>query len=255
MRIKNSPIFFALFIIFLSSGCNTQDDPAAPFHMDKKYWTADDYGVINNILSARNSSDQELPNISNPKLLPVFDKIVDTNNVAVIAGDNTLGITNRADFANNFFDQYKDLVRNYSPIDRQDKYKYPEEFVDVLRFGLYLQLYYVTLENQKIIKGADDPNAGDVTSLITSNLQVLIDNYNLYLDHINYEERFNDNALSSYADGIKIFFPRVINEIAPDGDYSKMLTRIDDMMKKVKNQSIMQQLQNIKDLINNKTKK
>ena len=101
---------------------------------------------------------------------------------------------------------------------------------------------------------ADDPTAPDVVSILNSNKNILINNYDIYLDYINYEDRFNDKALAVYADGLKEYFPNLINQLAPEGDYVEMLGKIENMLKKAKNPLILVELNNIKGLITAKVK-
>jgi hypothetical protein len=236
-------------LILFCSGCSNADDSNVIFHTDKKYLADEDYDDISSTLRLWNDQQKELPDLTDPKTAPIFNKIVDTNNIAVVAGDTSLGLIARNDFASKMFDHWKQLISVYSIMDQEDKYKYPAELIAVEKFGLHLQPYYITLANEKIIKDADDPKSPDILNSVNSNLQVLIDNYNLYLDLIKFEDRFNDDALSMYSDGVKEYFPPLITTIAPAGDYSEMSTRIDNMLLKSKNQQTIQQLQNIKTLI------
>jgi hypothetical protein len=244
----------SIAITLLCTGCNNGPDDNEIYHMDKKYWTPDDYDDINVTLNERGSRQQELPNLSNPQSSAIFYKIVDTANIWVGAGDPQLGLVDREHFASKMFEEWKKLVDEYALMDKEDKYQYPGELVAVEKWGLYLQVYYITLGNQKIIKESDNPNSPDVTQVVNDNLQVLIKNYDLYLEHINFEDRFTDDALSAYADGIKQYFPPLITTIAPTGDYSEMSTKIDNMLIKAKNPHIIEQLKNIKDLITQQAK-
>lgn len=126
------------------------------------------------------------------------------------------------------------------------------ELVEIEKFGLALQVYYIQTGNQNIIKSSDDPNSAEVVDLVMRNKNILISNYNLYLDLINYEDRFNDKALISYSEGLGVFFPRLINDAAPDGNYSDMSVKVNNMLKKAKNTLVVAQLQNIQNLITSK---
>jgi hypothetical protein len=140
-------------------------------------------------------------------------------------------------------------------IDRTDKYQYPVEFAEIIKFGLYFQPYYIGAGNEKIEKDADDPKAADVVTVLNSNKNILIRNYDVYLDYINYEDRFNEKALGIYTDGLKEYFPKLITQFAPDGDYTEMMSKIENMLKKTKNPGISAALTSIKDLISAKVKK
>ena len=87
------------------------------------------------------------------------------------------------------------------------------------------------------------------------NQQILIKNYNLYLDYVNYQDRFNEKAIIEYAEGIDQYFPKLINEAAPIGDYTEMLERVQNMLKKAKNPTLIQSLQKIETLLKTKTSK
>jgi hypothetical protein len=243
-------LFFALITLLISCG---DDSSSAAFPLERKYWTTEDYRDVNSELSSLKFNEKELPNLDNPKTAPIFKKIVDTTNFSIVASDDQLGIKHRSKFTSDMFDQYKELVSTYSGIDRKDKYQYPVEFVEILKFGLALQVYYIKTTNENNIKTADDPQSEEVVNLVRRNEDVLIGNYNLYLDYINYEDRFNDDALSSYSEGLKVFFPKLINNVVPGGDYTVMLNKVGNMLKKSKNQLIIVQLQNIQNLLKNKT--
>ena len=250
MKKISSPILWCVLLALLTA-CGD----GSSFPMKKKYWTPDDYRDVNSELTSLKFNEKELPNLDNPKTAPIFKKITDTTNFSIVANDDQLGIKHRSEFTSDMFTEYKDLFSAYSIIDRKDKYQYPVEFVEILKFGLVLQLYYIKTGNEDIIKGADNPQAADILNLLRRNREVLVGNYDLYLDFINYEDRFTDLALISYSEGLRDFFPRLINGAAPDGDYSAMLNKVDNMLKKSKSRLIIDQLQNIQVLINNKTPK
>jgi len=249
MRKSHCLSFLSFFLLFLMS-CGRSGGSGA-FPMEKKYWTDEDYQTVNDELTNLKYNDKELPNLDNPKTADVFRKIVDTSNVSVVATDNQLGIKHRSEFTSKIFDEYRSLVSAYSGIDRTDKYQYPVEFVEILKFGLPLQIYYITMNNENNIKNSDDPKSQQVVDLLVRNQNVLVGNFELYLDYINFEDRFNEKALASYSEGLKDFFPRLI-DAAPNGDYSGMAVKIDNMLKKSKNQPIIAQLEILKGLIKNK---
>lgn len=242
-------LLFFLPVLFVSCG---GDNSSNGFPMEKKYWTPEDYATVNDQLTPLKYGGKELPNLDNPKTAAIFQKMVDTTNFSIIANDNQLGIEHRKQSMSQFFDQYKELVGAYTGTDRSDKYQYPLELVEIEKFGLALQVYYIQTGNENIIKSSDDPNSAEVVDLVKRNKNILIGNYNLYLDLINYEDRFTDKALISYSEGLRDFFPRLIENIAPDGDYSDMLVKVTNMLKKAKNTLIVSQLQNIQNLIKSK---
>ena len=239
----------SLLLVFVLIGCGGN---GSSFPTQKRYWTVEDYQTVNEELTALKYNNKELPNLDNPETAPIFKKIIDTSNFAVVANDDQLGIQHRANFTSKMFDEYRDLVEAYSGTDRTDKYKYPLEFIEVLKFGLPLQISYISLGNQDIIKDAIDPNAAQVVDLVNRNKNILITNFTLYLEHINYEDRLNEKAIASYVDGLKSFFPKLINQLVPAGDYSDMLVKIDNMLKKTKNPLVAAELQELETLINSK---
>jgi len=248
-KIYPAILFFALITLLINCG---DDGSSDAFPLERKYWTPEDYRDVNSELSSLKFNEKELPNLDNPKTSPIFKKIVDTTNFSIVASDDQLGIKHRSEFTSDMFDQYKDLVSAYSGIDRKDKYQYPVEFVEILKFGLALQVYYIKTTNENNIKNSEDPQAQEVVNLIKRNEDVLISNYDLYIGYINYEDRFNDNALSSYSEGLRDFFPKLIANVVPNGNYTDMLNKIENMLKKSKNQLIITQLQNIQSIIKNK---
>jgi hypothetical protein len=250
-KIFQAVLLFVLPIFIFSCG----GDENGSYPVEKKYWTADDYNTVNGNLVAAKFNNKELPNLDNPKTAAIFNKIVDTNNISVVMNDNQLGITHRSKFASDMFKEYKDLTSNYSGIDRTDKYQYPVEFAEIIKFGLYFQPYYIGAGNEKITKDADDPTAPDVVSVLNSNKNILINNYDIYLDYINYEDRFTEKAIAVYAEGLSVFFPKLINELAPEGDYAEMSGKIDNMLKKAKSPQVLAALTTIKDLLAARVKK
>jgi hypothetical protein len=235
--------------------CCNSSEGSPDFPMDKKYWTADDYHTVNGTLFTLNYDKSELPNLDDPQTAAVFNKLVDTANISVVANDDQLGITYRGEFLKSMFQEYKDLVPKYSSLDKQDHYEYPREYVGILKFGLYLQVPYIQVGNEKILKESTNPDDEETKSVISSNKQVLIKNYNLYLDQINYEDRFNEKSLSEYSQGIEEYFPKLITQILPDGDYSETLELVQNLLKKAKNTAVVQELQKIEALITNQVKK
>jgi hypothetical protein len=242
---------FLFFLSALFESCGG-DKSSSGFPMEKKYWTPEDYQIVNNQLTPLKYGDKELPNLDNPKTAAIFEKIVDTTNFSIVANDNQLGIQHRKEVMSQFFDQYRELVHAYEGTDRSDKYQYPLELVEIEKFGLALQVYYIQTNNQNILKSSDDPNSAEVVNLVMKNKNILISNYDLYLDLINYEDRFTDKALISYSEGLRDFFPGLIENVAPDGEYSNMLVKVDNMLRKAKNTLVMTQLQNIQNLIKSK---
>jgi hypothetical protein len=240
-----------VFILFILFGCGGDENGGFPAL--KKYWTPEDYKLVNQELTALKYNEKELPNLDNPGKAEIFRKISDTTNFSIVAYDSQLGTKHRSEVTDNFFDQYKELLSAYSGIDRSDKYQYPMEFVELLKFGLALQIAYINTNNENIAKAADDPASQEVVNLLQRNRNILVGNYELYLDYVNYEDRFTEKALVSYSQGLKHFFPRIINYVAPDGDYSSMIIKLENMLKKGKNAVVILELQNVLNLLKSKT--
>lgn len=246
-----------LLLMSLFSGlisCGSSDEYSA-FPMEKKYWAPEDYRNANNALATLNYNKSELPNLDNPKTAPIFIKLVDTSNISVVANDNQLGITHRGEFLKKMFEEYKDLAAKYTSLDQKDKYQYPSELVSILKFGLYLQVPYIQVGNEKILKESTNPNDEETKRVVNSNQQILIKNYDIYLDQINYEERFSDKAILEYSQGIGEYFPKLITQILPNGDFSETLDLVQNMLKKAKNPTLIQELQKVETLIKSKSAK
>jgi len=249
---KNKIIWCLIFLSSFIISCGG-DKTSSAFPMKKKYWTPEDYKTVNDELTNLKYNNKELPNLDNPRTSPVFQKIVDTTNFSIVANDDQLGLQHRKEFLSDLFDQYRQLIEAYSGTERSDKYQYPLELIEIEKFGLAFQVYYIGIGNQEIIKTADDPNAANVVDMVNSNKNILIRNYSLYLEYVNYEDRLNEKTLISYSQGLQDFFPRLINNIVPDGDYSGMLVKVENMLKKSTNALITAQLKNIQSLIKSKS--
>jgi len=248
---KSFLLLIPLITCFTLTNCG--NNSSSGFPMEKKYWTPDDYQTANEELSELKYKNKELPNLDNPQTVIIFQKIADTTNFSIVANDNELGLQHRKQFLNDLFDQYKRLVDAYSETDRSDKYKYPMELIEIEKFGLAFQLYYIGIGNQEITKTADDPNSPDVVDIVNKNKNILIRNYDLYLEYVNYEDRFNEKALVSYSQGLRDFFPKLINNVVPDGDFSETRVKVDNMLKKSKSPIVTTELQNIQNLLKDKT--
>lgn len=207
------------------------------FPMNQPHWKPKDYDGFIYVLRNRKDDHKPLPSLSDPQTAPIFKKITDQENIAVVTEDESLGLKYKASFINDMFEHFKDLVEAYSGMNKQDKYIYPEELVMIRRFGLYIQLPYIKLQNRKIKQKADDPDSDHVRDILERNRQVAISNYNLYLDCIKRERSFNDAAIELYIEGLKKYFPRLLKTF-PDTDYASMLSKLDDMKDKTSRQDV-----------------
>lgn len=232
---------FSLVMIF--TRCGETDHTAERYHLDKTYWDVTDYENAIYYINAT-PSDQKKPNYADPITAPVIRKLTDIENVKVVAEDDVLGISHKADFTSQLFLKYQEAEDAYEIQDRQDKYVYPQELVDVLKFGLYLQINYFDLGNQQILKNADNPNAASTQAVIYGNGQTVIRNFCVYLDFIKMEKSFSDDALKSYAEGISTYFPMLIEHF-PKNDFSELKSKINDMLKKTASSDVTNALNSV----------
>lgn len=235
-------LIFTLSLLFIA--CNNSNNVTERYRLNKKYWNVQDYENAIDEIKYMLKKKEKKPCYSVPETAPVFRKLVDKNNISVIIEDEELGLNHRSEFASKMFEHYRDLTELYQDIDREDKFVYPLELVDVLKFGLYLQLHYFDLGNRAIIQDADDPNASHVRGVIKSNEETLIGNYCLYLGFIKQEKSFPDAALSNYIDGIDEYFPKIIDKF-PNANFSEMTQKAKAMLTKTKSPKVKTSLTNL----------
>lgn len=236
-----------VFIVTLTS-CETKKQK---FPIDKRFWTPNDYVTVVRQLKYGYKPDQKLPSFNDPETRIIVEKLTDQQNFKVVLTDSELGLNYKNDFASSFFDRWRDMNGIYKAVDKKDKYLYEKELLYVWHFGLKLQLYYFKLGNDKIIQEADDPESRETKNNVLSNANTLIDNFSIYLDEINREKYFSESGLKLLAEGIDLYFTELVN-LYPKGDYSKMITKIDLMLKKSNSGTIKVSLNKLKELINNK---
>lgn len=212
-----------LFIILFSCGDNR-------FPMDKRYWTPEDYREVIFQIEYHTPEGEEFPRLSNPETSAVFRKLVDAENYSVVLEDPELGLNFKNEMSDGFFDQFKSMTNLYSQMDKQDKYVYPEELIEVGKFGLGLQILYFGLGNERIRKESDSPDAASTKQVLNSNQQTVIKNFNMYLEYIEDESRFGSSA-SQLADGITTHFSKLLQTF-PDANYSLMTEKASAMMQK-----------------------
>ena len=213
---KKTLIYPILSIIIISIfACNSGDGIADKYRLNKKFWGVKDYkNAVHKVKYT--SKNEKKPCYSVPEKADVFRKLIDKNNISVVIEDDELGLSHRTEFASEMFDQYRKLVSEYEDIDREDKFVYPLELIDVLKFGLYLQLHYFDLGNQAIVQNSDDPNASNVKKVLRRNERILIGNYCIYLDHVKRERSFSNESFENYIDGINEYFPMIIDKFPGD---------------------------------------
>jgi len=236
---KTHPLIIVLVIILLVSCEASKTDK---FPMEKPFWGVDDYKAAISELQFNTPQDEKYPMLSDPETSPVFKKLVDRKNISSVMEDNSLGLRHRADFSSEMFSQFRQLTDLYNAMDREDKFIYDQELIELLRFGLYLQIQYFKIGNDKILLEAD--NADQVNYIIKENEETIISNFNNYLDNINREKSFSDYALKNFADGIGESFSDLMKTF-PNGNYSGMLSKATDMEKKANNPDVKHAISNL----------
>jgi hypothetical protein len=103
--------------------------------------------------------------------------------------------------------------------------------VEVLKFNLYLQIRYFSLHNQQIKQESDDPESYAVKDVLRSNERVIVSNFNLYLDYVNNEVSFSEEAIQQFAEGIDLYFQELIKTF-PSADFNPTKTKATAMLKK-----------------------
>lgn len=143
------------------------------------------------------------------------------------------------------FNVYKDLDKLFTAYDRQDKYIYSEEMVDVIDWGLTLQIHYFKLGNDDIKSDALDPESSDVKRLCNSNIRSVINNFSNNLMVLAKEEAFNENAKKKFATNVlKNFYD--LKSTFPEGDYNGLIITIDKTIKNIESTEIKDQLKSLK---------
>jgi hypothetical protein len=207
-------------------GCGSR---SSNFPMDKRFWGTEDYYNARHQIEYKTPEGEKYPMLSDPQTAAIFRKLVDRENITAVTDDNTLGIRHRAEFTENMFREYQDLAKLYTAMDREDKFVYDQELVEIQRFGLFLQIKYFKIGNDQLLQEAD--NADDIKGTITNNEQIIISNFNNYLDLVNKEKAFSNEALQNYAAGMDEAFSMLL-ETFPNGKYNNMLSKANAMEKK-----------------------
>lgn len=239
----NRIVIPALTFLFFTAACESGPDYNELYRLNKQYWDAADYE--NAVYKINGTApDQKKPSYGVPEKAQIFQKLVDKQNLQVVAEDDALGLKHRAEFASRIFDVYRMMVDAYSNLDREDKYVYPQELVDILKFGLYLQVHYFELGNQEMLQSADDPNDVGIQSTVKQNIQTLVGNYTIYLDYVKREKSFPAETVKSYADGINEYFPALIDAY-PNANYTQMRSKAEDMLNKAESPDLKTALTNL----------
>jgi hypothetical protein len=236
-------LFLALVLGFLMTSCESGPDYNTLYRMEKPYWDVDDYTNALYKISATAEGSKK-PSYGVPETAPVFKRLVNIENVSVIVEDDALGVQHRSDFAEGMFQHGRDMMEEYAVMNREDKFEYPQELVDVMRFNLYTQLHYFELGNMNILREADDPNEQGVKNLISGNEQTLVNNHINYLDFVNDEQAFSADALTGYVGVLNEFFPSLIAKY-PNANYTRLREKATDMEAKATSPELKAALANI----------
>lgn len=230
-----SPLFSMLMVaaMLVLTGCESTNDLASIYRMEKRYWTPHDYE--NAVRQMKyNQQKEKKPCYAVPEKAAIFQKIIDQSNLSVVIEDEELGLEHRAEFASEMFDSYKDLTEVYSETNREDLYVYPRELVEIMQFGLYLQLHYFFLGNEAIRENADNAEDRETRYILERNEDACISNFCLYLDLVKGEERLTEEARSLFVEGINEYFPQLLQRF-PNADYAEMRKKTRDMLAKTDN--------------------
>jgi len=233
-------ILFLLFSISILTSCNDQSE----YPMDKRYWTPTEYDNVIRYIAFVKPKEKRHPEFSNPETAPVIKKLTDTQNFLVILTDEELGISHRSNMATKFFEEYRALSDAYYLTDRQDKFVYGKELIEIQKFGLELQLHYFKLGNENIKDNVDDPESRETKRLISSNVKTIYKNYNNYLDFVNMEDAFNEEELKSFSEGIRIYFDKLFKTF-PSGNLEITKNKAELMLKKSLNKDVQRELENL----------
>lgn len=241
LTFKNHLILSILTIAILS-GCGSSSN-TTEFPVSKRFWDSSDYGAVINKIKFIKKSDPR-PSYGSPEYRAVFEKMVDVQNIDVVAQDDALGLSHRSQFTTELFQRWDDMVNLYSDRDREDNFVYGEELVDILKFGLHLQMEYFELGNQEILKSADNPNSPKVQKMVIGNQTTMLNNFSIYLDYVKYESAFSAAALKKYESGIDIYFGKAIKKY-PKANFSKLLNKANNMLARAENTSLKSSLANL----------
>lgn len=232
-----------LLVSILITGCGGPQLPDA-YRMDKRYWDVSDYQDAVREIKYRIEDPQMFPRLSDPLTASVFKKLVDIQNIAVILEDETLGIDFRQEQAEGFFEVVNDVTRVYQPLDKQDKYIHPMEFVELINLNLYTQLLYFKIGNESIIKDALDPESKEVRKVVGRNAQIVVDNFEIYIEKLAKQDAYSSDALNRYAQIIDLQYSNLIKEF-PSSNYSGIKRSTEALLKKIENQALINSLNDL----------
>lgn len=235
-------LFITLSTLFGCSGAGSR------FPMEKRYWTPEDYENVFREIRFNTPEGERFPELKNSETSAIFKKLVDRNNFEVVLGDDQLGINHRNNIASEFFDVFRQFTDLYYKTDRQDKFVYGKELIEIYKFGLDLQIYYFKIGNDNILKEADDPSSSSVQNVIASNVKTVYKNFNNYLNYTNNESGFSEDAIVAYCEGLDSAFPKLF-ETFPSGNLNITKKKAELMYKKSENENLKGSLQQLLDKI------
>lgn len=249
MKITNLFILVLVSIVLGACGSGLPDS----YHMEKRYWDTEDYKFALNQIQYDASNEEGLPRLSDPVTAPVFEKLVDFENVSVVLADEQLGLDHRSKVSQEYFDIAKRITKAYQVMDVQDKQVYPLEFIKAIEFSLKTQLLYFKVGNDAILEYSIDSTSAETRSTVTNNEQRIADNFANYIEMLAKENSFNEAALKEYSNIIKECYTRLIKEF-PYADYSYLKKISEKIIKKSQSNDIKEALEFLIKAIDEKQK-
>lgn len=243
--------FILLFVFFITLSTvlffsdYRIENTTKKFSLDKKYWTTKDYEKILADIKY-NFRERVKPSYSNQELILVYKKLVDHENFLVVINDENLKVNHKSNFSSEMFRIYQQMIDVYDDVNGENKQIYPLETIEILHFGLNLQLHYFRLKNEAIIQNADDPETEQIQELLKNNIQVLISNYSNYLNFVKQETSFNKHEISEYVKGFELYFVSLIEKY-PEADFNEIVAKLDAMAKKAKSQTLVAALEKLRE--------
>lgn len=244
MKISNTVV--SLFAIVLFFSCSSK--LPGSYHMEKKYWEVSDYDEAIRYIKFNLSKDEGYPRLDDPFTAPVFNKLVDKQNVSVVLEDNALGLKHRSETGEEFFRIAGELLDLYRALDKQDKFTYPLELSKIFGFAANAQLLYFKTGNEAMVKDAVNTNDEELQRVLQSNEQRIVDNFNIYLELIAKEDAFTESAIKSNAEVINYYYPRLVTDF-PNANYSTIKNNATALSDKVKSPELKKVLTNFTSLI------
>ena len=234
----------SILILLFTISCKEDHYKDIPF--DKPHWDASDYENTAQSIIFGTPEGEQFPGINNRP--EIFNRIIDKENINGVLEDNSLGLKFRNEFAESVFKVSRDLLSAYSSLDRQDKFIYPSELIKLREWGFFVQLKYFKLGNEEILKDVVNPEDNSVKSVIHSNEQTLIDNFEYGIEFANKEDALTEETVTEYAKVIDDYYTQLL-QYYPDGDYTPMLETTVNVSKKIKSAALKKSLDKLKMLI------